>query len=505
MRKAQRTPGRRIVTPAVVLVGLLALLIAPTWATASPSDPCAAPTNPVVCENSKDGSPDTEWDVTAPDDEIAGFSTETSVNAGSSIAFKVKTSAPYTINIYRLGYYDGDGARRVVTGLPVTARSQPPCEGNGTTGLYDCGTWLVSATWAVPADAVSGVYLALLHRTDTGGENHIPFVVRNDASTSELFFQTSDTTWQAYNTYGGANFYPGGNGPKGRSYKLSYNRPTPTHGNNFLFAAEYPMLRFLERNGYDVSYTSGIESDRRGDLIRRHKTFLSVGHDEYWSGAQRSNVEAARDAGVNLAFFAGNDVYWKTRYEKSIDPSATPYRTIVCYKETWDEAKTDPTSAWTGTWRDPRWTPPSDGGVPENNLIGTAYMSNFTDLSLTVPAEEGKLRLWRNTTVVSHLADGAEAVLAPHTIGYESNEDLDNGFRPAGLIRLSETTGPTPEYLRDFGSTVTPGTTTHHLTMYRAPSAPRVFSAGTIQCPGGWTSTTTTPAPRPTCRCSRPR
>ena len=67
------------------------------------------------------------------------------------------------------------------------------------------------------------------------------------------------------------------------------------------------MVRWLERNGYDVSYFTGVDSDRRGSEILDHKTFLSVGHDEYWSAGQRANVEAARDAGVNLAFFSGNE------------------------------------------------------------------------------------------------------------------------------------------------------------------------------------------------------
>lgn len=95
---------------------------------------------------------------------------------------------------------------------------------------------------------------------------------------------------------------------------------------------------------------------------------------------------------------------------------------------------------------------------------------------------EGKLRLWRDTSLAS-LPDGDKATLAAHTIGYESNEDVDNGSRPAGLVRLSTTTGPTPEYLTDFGgrSSVVAGTTTHHLTMYKAASGALVFSAGTIQ------------------------
>ncbi|MDT4987081.1 MAG: hypothetical protein QOI74_1175, partial [Micromonosporaceae bacterium] len=237
-----------------------------------------------------------------------------------------------------------------------------------------------------------------------------------------------------------------------------------------------------ERNGYDVNYTTDVDTDRRGALIRNHQVFLSVGHDEYWSAAERSNVETARDAGVNLAFFSGNEVYWRTRLGPSEAGTATGNRTVICYKETWGNAKIDTTSPqWTGTWRDPRYTPAAvGGGNPENALTGTAYMANTDDLTLQVPEPQGKLRLWRNTSVAT-LATGQTASLAPHTIGYESDEDLDNGFRPPGLIRLSTTTGPTPEYLRDFGNTVTPGTTTHHLTLYRAASGALVFAAGTVQ------------------------
>jgi Domain of unknown function (DUF4082)/Bacterial Ig-like domain/Purple acid Phosphatase, N-terminal domain/Bacterial Ig domain len=451
-------------------------------ANASPTDPCEPPTNPVTCENSKPGTPASVWDINgAGDPSIQGFATDISVDNGASISFKVDTSAPYTMTIYRLGYYGGDGARQITT-LTPTPRTQPECLSDPATGLVDCGNWLVSAAWNVPADAVSGVYIILLRRTDTGGESHITFIVRDDSSHSDLIFQTADSTWQAYNLYGGSSFYAGI--PAGRAYKVSYNRPFSTRGTasgrDFLFANEYPMIRFLESNGYDVSYTTNVDSDRRGNLLTNHKTFLSVGHDEYWSGTQRANVEAARDAGVNLAFFSGNEVYWKTRWETSVDGSGTSYRTLVCYKETRADAKIDPSSEWTGTWRDPRFTPPSNGNIPENALTGTAYMSNFTDLAIQVPAAQGKTRFWRNTPVAS-LGAGQTATLADHTVGYESDEDLDNGFRPAGLIRLSTTTGPTPEYLQDFGSAVEPGTTTHHMTLYRAPSGALVFGAGTIQ------------------------
>jgi hypothetical protein len=482
------THRRRILVSgtAVFSLALTGLVAVPALAAV---DPCVAPVSVIACENSKTGTPADVWEVWgAGDDTIQGFATDMSVNAGETIGFKVKTpAAAYTIDIYRLGWYGGAGARKIASATPSAPlpQNQPACVTDPSTELYDCGTWGLSASWAVPASAVSGVYVAKLRRTDTGGASqasHITFVVRQDSSRSDLFMQTSDATWHAYNKYGGSNFYAGG--ANGRAYKLSYNRPFATRGGiaarDFLYSNEYPMIRFLERNGYDVSYTTNVDSDRRGALIRNHKAFLSVGHDEYWSKQQRANVEAARDAGTHLAFFSGNEVYWKTRLEASADGSNTPGRTIVCYKETWANAKMEPGNDWTGTWRDPRFSPPADGGRPENALTGTMFMSNSVDLAIQVLAGQGKYRLWRNTSVAS-LAAGATATLAPHTVGYESDEDIDNGFRPNGLIQLSTTTGSTPEYLRDYGNTVTPGVTTHHLTLYRAASGALVFSAGTVQ------------------------
>ena len=463
-------------------LGLVALAIP-----ASATDPCGVGSNPIVCENSKPGTDPSVWDITgAGDSSIQGFATDISVNVGGTIGFKIDTAASaYTIDIYRTGWYGGLGARKIASVTPSATlpQTQPQCISDATTELYDCGNWAISATWTVPTTAVSGVYIAKLTDPKLDDSSQITFIVRDDSSHSDIVMQTSDTSWQAYNTYGGADFYQGG--ANGRAYKVSYNRPVTTRGDNsgrdFYFSSEYATVRFLERNGYDVSYMSGVDVDRYGSLLKNHKTYLSVGHDEYWSGAQRANVQAARDAGVNLVFLSGNEMYWRTRYEPSIDGTSASYRTLVTYKETWANAKIDPSPQWTGTWRDPRFAPQSEGGgLPENGLSGTLYMSNFSDLAVTVSAAEGQLRLWRNTSLAS-LAPGTTAALAPHTIGYESDENPDNGFRPAGEITLSTTVGAVPQYLQDFGNVVLPGTTTHHLTLYRAASGALVFSAGSVQ------------------------
>ncbi len=466
-------------------------------APAAHADACTPPVaSAVACENSLPGTPSSDWEVSGSgDSSIQGFGTAMSVNQSESISFKIKTTASaYHIDILRFGYYQGNGARKIAASIPLTAKlpqSQPACLTQSGTGLVDCGNWGVSASWTVPASAVSGVYFAHLVRNDTGGDSMIPFVVRNDAGKSGIVVQTSDTTWQAYNTYGGNSLYqctvacPTGNPQAYKSaFKVSYNRPflsTGDQGHSWLMDTEYPMIRFLEANGYDVSYISGLDTATRGPLLLNHKMFMSSGHDEYWSGTQRSNVEAARNAGVNLAFFSGNEAFWRTRWEASIDGSQTSGRTLVSYKDTHYNTPVDPVE-WTGTWRDPRFGTSTGGGNPENSLTGQFFLVNSGSADIKVPAQYAGMRLWRNTAAAK--LTGTQSLTLGSgldTLGYEWDIDADNGFRPAGAFKLSSTTVSVPEAFTDYGSTTAASSQTHNLIMYRAPSGALVFGAGTVQ------------------------
>ncbi|NKK43973.1 DUF4082 domain-containing protein [Rhizobium leguminosarum] len=460
----------------------------------------AVASNAIVLENQKQGNPESEWGLSGSGStNIEGFATDISVDNGKTISFKINTnSTNYRVDIYRLGYYGGMGARKVTTLQHTGLQTQPNPLRNATTGTVDAGNWAVSASWAVPDDAVSGVYIAKLVRQDgTFGENQIPFIVRDDASHSDIVFQTADETWQAYNGWGGANFY-GGNGPAtgqgaGRAYALSYNRPIATRDGvgtyagpqDYLFGAEYAGIYWLEQNGYDVSYLSGVDVDRYGSLLLNHKTYVDAGHDEYWSGQQRTNVEAARDAGVNLMFWSGNEVYWRTRWGNAYSADGTPYRTLISYKETWGPPGTslDPTNEWTGTFRDPRLSPPAiGGGNPENSLTGQLFKVDDVGgnlASIKVAYDDANLRFWRNTSV-ANLQPGQTATLTKNYLGYEWDEAPDNGFDPAGLVKLSSTTLPVSTYLLDYGNTTGDATATHNLTLYRAPSGALVFGAGTV-------------------------
>ncbi len=456
--------------------------------------------NAIVTENLLPGVPPSQWDLvqnpdlTYGDLSIVGYATDISVNKGDTVHFKVNinsgTDFNYNITIYRIGYYQGNGARLIKDLGNFTQVSQNAC-GYDTTGLTDCGNWNVSASWKVPTNLVSGLYVAKLTRSALGGggSNHIAFIVRDDGSNSALLFKTSDATWQAYNNYGGNSLYHAADPTLifHHAYKVSYNRPfltrdgygagDPATSEDWFMNAEYPMIRFLEANGYDMTYTTDVDiagGHSATNPILNHKVFLSVGHDEYWSKPERDNVEAARAAGIHLAFFSGNEIYWKTRWENSNDGTNTPYRTMVCYKEGALPSagenpcgyKCDPTSEWTGLWRDGCGYPGvTDACKPENALSGEMSWDNVHG-TMMVPDTFKTLRFWRNTPNVSMLASGQTATLAPGTIGYEWDFEQYQSSYPPGRISLSST-------ILD--------NHINRMSLYKTSNGSLVFGAGTIQ------------------------
>ncbi|WP_246036267.1 DUF4082 domain-containing protein [Sinomonas susongensis] len=482
----------------LVMAVFVAVPVASAPSAKAATDPCSPIVSAVACENTQPGDPQTDWMISGDGDStIQGYATQISVNVGQTVQFKISTPAKsYHFDILRLGYYQGNGARKIASGLKPSAtlpQTQPACQTFSDTGLVDCGNWAVSASWAVPATAVSGVYIAHLVRDDTGGDSWITFVVRNDASNSAILYQTNDETWQAYNTYGGNSLYqctvacPPGN-PLGykAAFKVSYNRPFHTalddQGRSWVTYAELPMIGFLEENGYDVSYQAGVDTATNASSLLSHKALVTSGHDEYVSYDQRANIEAARDKGVNIAMFTGNEMFWRTRWESSQAGPTTSNRTLVAYKDTHFNQPTDPVT-WTGAYDDPRFGTAGGGGNPQNSLTGQYFSVNSGTTDISVPAQYAKLRMWRNTAVAN--LTGSQSITLGSglgTLGYEWDIDADNGFRPSGLFDLSSTTDTNTEVFTDYGSTTQTGhTATHHLTEYRAPSGALVFGAGTVQ------------------------
>jgi hypothetical protein len=266
--------------------------------------------------------------------EIKGFASRASVNRGESIQLFVHSIDPsYTVEVFRTGWYGGAGVKSMMAPVRRVGKKQAMPVPDSPTGLIEC-QWSDPFVLDIPNSNdpgvwPSGVYVAKLTGSVSGKQSCAIFVVRDDARDSDLLFQSSVTTFQAYNHWGGLSLYTS---PR-RAYEVSFNRPyLRGFGTGDFFFWEYSMVQFLEREGFDVTYSTDVDTHARGQLLQNHKGFLSVGHDEYWSNVMRDNVEDARDAGVNLGFFGSNICYWHVRFTHSLI-TGDANRTMICYKD----------------------------------------------------------------------------------------------------------------------------------------------------------------------------
>jgi hypothetical protein len=337
----------------------------------------ATQTNPVVIENQQTGS--SAWQLgdlygrpyaTDAVGQIKGYASATSVNKGESITFQVSvnTAQTYTIDVYRMGWYQGLGGRLMQHIGPLNGIQQPACPMNALTGMIECN-WTPSYTLATQAGWTSGIYLAVLKNAQ-GFYNYIVFALRDDSRVAALLYQQPVTTYQAYNNWGGKSLYEhnssGANTLTGttRAAKVSFDRPYSDDGaGTFLWLSEFNFIRWAEKSGYDITYSTSMDTHRDGTSLLSYRGFISVPHDEYWSKPMYDAAITARDAGVNLAFFGANSIFWQVRFE----PSSTGVtdRVMVCYKEAPDP-NPDP-NLQTIEWR--------NGPVnrPEQALVGVEF------------------------------------------------------------------------------------------------------------------------------------
>ena len=302
--------------------------------------------NPIVAENRKAGSTNWllfNWDrVIAPgrdelwkrEKSIEGYCSQPSIKAGETLKVFVSTepAAEFKIDFYRMGYYGGKGGRLMRSTETLKGRTQPT-PNDGEKDLIEC-KWDVSYEMKIPQDWPSGVYLGKLQVAEPRAEAYVIFIVRDERK-ADVLFQCSDMTWQSYNRwpawrslydYEGNKWHTRAGNDVGfdRPYGIALNWlpvnyfPISNGSGEFLLW-EFPLAFWLEKEGYDVSYISNIDthSDRAGLL--RGKGWLSVGHDEYWTQQMYDNVVHARDQGVSLAFLSGNSVSGIVNLKPSTD------------------------------------------------------------------------------------------------------------------------------------------------------------------------------------------
>jgi len=400
---------------------------------------------------------------------ISGYGSSISVNHGGSIDLYVTTTASsVTINVYRVGWYGGAGARLMASLGTFPGKNQPQATPNTTYGMV-VENWTKTTTLSVPSSWTTGVYVARL-AASSGNMSFIFFVVRDDGGHEPYVFQTSVNTYQAYNTYGGTSLY--NNLTDGKIWsaphamKVSFDRPFnpgDSNGAGHFLWYEYPTLRWLEKNGYNVTYTTDADTDSAVNPLTNHKALLVVGHDEYWTKGMRDNVEGAIANKVNVAFFAGNESYWQVRYENNA--AGVARRVMVGYKDFAACAcppGPDPmfgvnNAIVTDLWRS------TEVNRPEDSMMGVMFGGEVNNAAWTV----------QNASSWIYAGTGfTNGQTIPGMVGYEYDHYFGDSTTPPGVTILSATNViNTENNQHDVANAV----------LYTAPSGARVFAAGTIQ------------------------
>jgi hypothetical protein len=455
---------------------------------ASPTD--AGPDNPVRAENRLPG--DRSWKIgagatVAADDlgrQIKGYASAAGVNRGETIGFHVSThpARPFTVSVYRMGYYGGLGARRLAHSPTLPGVSQPEPATAPATGTITCA-WDANWSLKVPQHWTSGSYLAAFTTVD-GHRSFAPFVVRDDPRPADFLVVQPFATYQAYNQWPldgrvGKSLYYGyghdGNASAGdaeggrtdvhgapiaygtRARKVSFERPYSGVGLPQRADLDYEFLQWAERSGYDLSYATSVDLHAGRIDTSRYAALVFSGHDEYWSQAMRATVTAAVSSGTHVAFMAANNVYWHTRYEPG---TSSAHQVMACYKS--DPDPESDASGPTGLWR----TIDPHGAKAEQGLIGVQY-NGIPNADVPLVVSGADHWFWAGTGV----RDG-EAIRA--IVGGEA-DGLDGGApKPDSvqhtLLSASPYTATTHSYQPR----------TQHTSLYETARGSLVFDAATF-------------------------
>jgi hypothetical protein len=274
-------------------------------------------------------------------------------------------------------------------------------------------------------------------------------VLRDDSRNADLMMQASVTTYQAYNNWGGKSLYGFNSSNNQPASKVSFNRP---YADLYADPYEVRMVRFLEREGYDVVYSTSIDTHTSGNQLTRFKGFLSVGHDEYWTKQMRDAVESARGNGINLGFFGANTSYWQIRLEPS-NTTGDANRTVVGYKS----AALDPLTSVNPAEASVRFRD-APLNRPEASLVGVMYDYDPVNADIVI------------SNCIPWICSGTTLVNGSHLTGMLGYEvDRVDPSSPANIQIIAT-------------SPYQAGTETRYsnMTFYQAASGAKIFATGSM-------------------------
>lgn len=447
-----RAAPRNTLTVLTLLV-VAACVAACTNGGDSPSAPAANGSVPSASSAAQaPGTPG--WQVThaGPDHAIEGFADHASILPGDPVKLYVSTAAPsFTVTAYRFGNYAGSEAKQVWQSGQEQGVKQHAW-------VLQKPTNTIVAPWQPSLTVTTGGWQPgdYLFRLDgsNGAQQFVPLTVRTASNAGRIVIINAVTTWQAYNRWGGYSLYDSESGKYAeRSHAVSFDRPyqsnTMEGAGDFLYF-ELPFVEFAEKSGLSLGYATDIDLATNPHLLDGARAMVTLGHDEYWSGDERNNVAHARDAGVNLAFLGGNEIYRHIRLDSTpvgANRLETDYKSFTLDPY----SKTDPLDA-TPEWRSPPFS------RPESVLLGNYYECN--------PVQGDMVAADQDNWLLSGLVTNGEVF--PGLIGNEYE-----------AVDLAEPT-PRPIEVLFHSPVVCQGRHGYSdASYYVAPSGAAVFSAGT--------------------------
>lgn len=222
------------------------------------------------------------WDREAPSKRSEGYFNRFSVGCGEKAQLRI--SQPARIEMYRIGYYNGTGARLLRTAV-------------------------VQKFWSftVGPEMPPGQYLVKIKRTGAL-PRFVPIMIIDRTSDAPLTFISSVYTWQAYNRTGGKSLYRGEDGRGTSAAKsISFDRPYDNGGTGRMRWMETPLVTLLEENGADINYLT--DDDVTSQSLAKTQSIVLPGHSEYWSDVEYQAIVGAVNQGINLIAFGGNTGY----------------------------------------------------------------------------------------------------------------------------------------------------------------------------------------------------
>jgi hypothetical protein len=238
-------------------------------------------------------------------DRAEGFFSTTSLRCGESAELTLVGVEKAKVTIYRMGYYQGVGARRMAT---ISVQN---------------GWKFVASEKYLP-----GQYLFKLQAPNHAA-TFIPLVISNPTFKSDLTFISSVLTWQSYNQWGGYSLYKGPDGKREtRASEVTFARPYDGDGSGQFQYMEFPVIKAAEKQGFDINYATDLDLDRDPELLSQTTSVVFGGHSEYWTTAMRDAVEAAVDRGVNLIVLGGNTAYNRIEISGEQISNVKPWRNL---------------------------------------------------------------------------------------------------------------------------------------------------------------------------------